>query len=376
WDDDPVDPIRVWLDPEKSDGAGGPGYGVLNGFEHAWPPPESVWVEAIETYDEMDLTFTVSTVGRSTLSIDTIKTKGEPAYNYRLRVVMLVEPDIADYENPPNPTGGCRLKESQVKDIVRQLILMGSSMHEGVQFIWDEDETVVKLESECMKWIGLLGLPGVSVCGDLPAPLNNYRMLKLNWFETNVLDHAAGGPAGLRQADNYKPHDCWLNIYFTGNFIDSDTPPLPHIPGMSDVVWGTTSIIVGGGIRDSLFVLINDAAFFDDGVSEAGMTIRSDTIYARRTMLHEVACHWLTRGRGYPDGHEPIRYGRCPQTICVSGLDLDNLAGICYPAGALIEDPNDENFGLRIPAPERDAYVPKDPVKNAMEPEIFQCRGF
>ncbi len=45
--------LQVWEDPEKTTGL------IENNVPYAWPPPASLWVEALETF-ELDLTFTVS----------------------------------------------------------------------------------------------------------------------------------------------------------------------------------------------------------------------------------------------------------------------------------------------------------------------------
>ena len=45
--------LQVWEDPEKATGL------IENDVQYAWPPPPSLWVEAMETF-ELDLTFTIS----------------------------------------------------------------------------------------------------------------------------------------------------------------------------------------------------------------------------------------------------------------------------------------------------------------------------
>ncbi|MGD2108178.1 MAG: hypothetical protein PVI86_02180 [Phycisphaerae bacterium] len=62
WDDDPPVPIEVWRYPDKSDDGegGGPGDPIVNGQQYdEWPPPESVWLESLDTYGDTTLTFTL-----------------------------------------------------------------------------------------------------------------------------------------------------------------------------------------------------------------------------------------------------------------------------------------------------------------------------
>lgn len=53
-------PLAIWLTPDKSDGNGGLGVPLVNGSETAWPPPESLWLEARRQYDSIGITVTFS----------------------------------------------------------------------------------------------------------------------------------------------------------------------------------------------------------------------------------------------------------------------------------------------------------------------------
>jgi len=75
---DPGDLIRIWLEPDKSNGDEenpGPGLPLVNGAVHAWPPPPSVWVEARETYDEIQIDFTIIVGDTRDEKTDTTRTK-------------------------------------------------------------------------------------------------------------------------------------------------------------------------------------------------------------------------------------------------------------------------------------------------------------
>ena len=59
---DPPNPVlKVWPTPDKSDGHGGAGTPLPNGIPIvSWPPPGSVWLEALHTFDELDITLTIT----------------------------------------------------------------------------------------------------------------------------------------------------------------------------------------------------------------------------------------------------------------------------------------------------------------------------
>jgi len=60
-DGDPAtDTIKIWADPQKSDGNGNPGNPVVNDVHYTWPPQPSVWVEALEAFDEIEISFTIN----------------------------------------------------------------------------------------------------------------------------------------------------------------------------------------------------------------------------------------------------------------------------------------------------------------------------
>jgi hypothetical protein len=61
WDDDPPVPIQVWRYPDKSDDGDGdwPGDPIVNGQQYdEWAPPDTVWLEAFDTFGDLEMTFT------------------------------------------------------------------------------------------------------------------------------------------------------------------------------------------------------------------------------------------------------------------------------------------------------------------------------
>lgn len=58
--------LQVWEDPEKTTSL------IENDVSYIWPPPASLWVEAMETF-ELDLTFTVSVEGTRAQKKDKVK---------------------------------------------------------------------------------------------------------------------------------------------------------------------------------------------------------------------------------------------------------------------------------------------------------------
>ena len=62
WGDSPTDPaLKVWLTADKSDGQGGAGTPITNGFHYiSWPPPPSVWLEAVHSYNNIQITLTIT----------------------------------------------------------------------------------------------------------------------------------------------------------------------------------------------------------------------------------------------------------------------------------------------------------------------------
>ncbi len=74
-DEDPTtETIKIWADPQKSDGEGNAGLQVANGVHYAWPPQPSVWVEALEAYDEIVISFTINYDEGRAQETGTIKT--------------------------------------------------------------------------------------------------------------------------------------------------------------------------------------------------------------------------------------------------------------------------------------------------------------
>jgi len=76
-----TDTIRVWRQPDKSDGNEtnpGPGEQIYNGSLYdEWPPPATVWLESLDTYDDMDLTFTIFVSDARTQPSDTVQTSSQ-----------------------------------------------------------------------------------------------------------------------------------------------------------------------------------------------------------------------------------------------------------------------------------------------------------
>jgi len=63
WDEpDPNNPaLKVWTSYDKSNGQGGPGTPIANGEPNfSWPPPRSVWLEALHSSGETQLTLTIT----------------------------------------------------------------------------------------------------------------------------------------------------------------------------------------------------------------------------------------------------------------------------------------------------------------------------
>ncbi len=57
---DPGNPsLKVWSTPDKSDGQGGAGTPIGNGVQNDWPPPETLWLESVTTFNSLDVTFSI-----------------------------------------------------------------------------------------------------------------------------------------------------------------------------------------------------------------------------------------------------------------------------------------------------------------------------
>jgi len=221
--------------------------------------------------------------------------KKAPRKVITLRVVMLVETG-ANLDSPPSSTGGCKLTRTEVTMLVNELVAFGNNAAPGVVFLWNGN--VQKLESDCMKLLGFPFPPCFSQCSLTGVPDNCPRKVDVDWYTANVVNHAAGGPAGLVQADNYVNDDCTINIYFVGNGF---------VPGTTISISGVTSI-PSNPVPD--FVLITDFAF-DDPDAPAQPT----ELQRFRTLLHESVCHWLRDDSSHP----VVPAGVCPHNLCIGG---------------------------------------------------------
>jgi len=218
-----------------------------------------------------------------------------------LRVVMFVETG-ADLDNPTTTTGGCRLTQSQVRDLVQELIQFAPNYCPGLKFTWDE--TIFMLESDCMAVLPWPFPPCTSQCGDVPFQDNCPRNMTDVWFQENVVNQGPGGPAALQQHDDWNGDQGPLgviNIYFVGNALIGPTQA---------VGFGYT-IPINPYIE--FYVLINDAALV-----EADAPGDAQRQHDRATLLHEVG-HWLKMNNEHPN----VPPGECPRNLMISGLTFD-----------------------------------------------------
>ncbi|UCE61711.1 MAG: hypothetical protein JSU63_08175, partial [Phycisphaerales bacterium] len=77
---DPDGSVLIWPHRDKSNGAGSAGAPLDNAAEgteppYDWPPPSSVWVEALDTYDQIEITFTIWVNGQRDEKTDKVKSK-------------------------------------------------------------------------------------------------------------------------------------------------------------------------------------------------------------------------------------------------------------------------------------------------------------
>ena len=95
---DPPNPaLNVWPTPDKSNGSGGAGTPITNGLPYAsWPPPASLWLEAVHSYDNIEITLTITdnSVG-SGLAVDGT----EPTKSTTLTVASPCTPTEANAQN-------------------------------------------------------------------------------------------------------------------------------------------------------------------------------------------------------------------------------------------------------------------------------------
>lgn len=221
-----------------------------------------------------------------------------------LRVVMVVEPG-ASLDSLPVKTGGCKLTRNQVTALVDELIAFQDNFCPGLKFEWDRD--IVKLEVGCMDVESFF--PCLSGCGVITG-LNGScprRMTQLQFWEW-IVNKEANGTMQLVQSDDYVydvfgPGDRTLNIYFTGHLENNGQP-----------LWGVT---VYPAVNTPDFVAMGDGAGPNPSAGA-----RFDWIRSRRTLIHEVGCHWLTEGGDHPVLQQPV--SGCPQNVCISGVDAQN----------------------------------------------------
>lgn len=216
-----------------------------------------------------------------------------------LRVVMFVETG-ANLNSPTTTTGGCRLTQSEVTEMVRELIMFGPNYCPGLKFVWNE--TIDKLESDCMAVMPHPPFPPCfSVCS-VPFANNCPRKMPGLWFLENVVNRGPGGPAGLRQRDNYVNDDNTINIYFVGNTLI----------GLQEELGFGWTIPPNPQVLD--FVVINDGALDQaDAPGDAGR------LKDRAILLHEVGGHWLKKTGQHPAVPPNI----WPKNLFISGPTFD-----------------------------------------------------
>ncbi len=115
--DPPSAPIQMWTRPDKSDGAGGPGSPINAGEENDWPPPEVLWLEFVDTIEEVTITLRLNdglTAKRSVGPHRPFTAKGELGWGEVLDMIMALASCTHQYmyaghcayvANLPNTTG-------------------------------------------------------------------------------------------------------------------------------------------------------------------------------------------------------------------------------------------------------------------------------
>ncbi|MFH1419858.1 MAG: hypothetical protein ABII12_16410, partial [Planctomycetota bacterium] len=204
-------------------------------------------------------------------------------------------------------TGGCRLTRDQVMQLVIELVQFGNNAAPGLKFNWDQN--IEALESDCMDVLPPPFQPCFSQCSLTGVPNNNPRQINLTWFIENIVNQGPGGGGGLLNGNNYINDDCTINIYFVGNVLDNQNQLLAAATIPPNQM----------GIPD--FVFINDLA-----LTSCTNPTDPNQIRDRKTLTHEVVCHWLQRlGDAAHPAATPAN--PCPQNLCIGGDIL--LSGPC-----------------------------------------------
>jgi hypothetical protein len=354
WTDvDPTHPtMKVWLTPDKSDGQGGAGTPLPNDpyLHHLWPPPASVWAEAQNPFDDVELMFTVSDDGTGTQRTDGVDASGKSTIRVDLRVVLVVEPG-ADLDNPLRPTGGCLMSRNTVDSLVvvamKDISSKGGAYNKtGISWRWGTPgnlKPIVRLESGCMQVV-----PVGSDCADVHTLGDNPRLLPVDWYADNVVGQdgrtAASliGPCLPPPSDQccdgdsshgscpapgvcclgFDPRLCTLNVYFIGNA----TRTLPS--GILQDALGWTDVPVA---PDNGWVLVSDSA---------GQSLSNDAnplvLVDERILEHEFFCHWIGADSGHivppPDGFGCLDDD--PDTPCDTKA-LCSAQQLCYQGSVL-----------------------------------------
>lgn len=367
------DPIKIWFFSDKSDGelpSDDPDYpanavagtSIVNydpaidnaDGKYPWPPPTTVWLEAAGTYDDVNLTFTINPGPNRTAQSQTVKSSGRPGYTIKLRAVMVVEPN-PDPNFVPTYSGGCMLSRTEVKAVMQQLKVFGDKIAPGISFDWEPnaDNAVIRLQSGCMK-LKPFPFADISECPS-SFPAGNPRKAHPSYYSSFVVDKYGTTPDALLQCpdpspppgeacydeddagcgmvpnvfcDGYKYAQCTINIYFIGGMAASGLQksgatlapidPWPSTPGAHKPV-----ILIGDGARGS-----------------ASNATRIDIFQAKKTLEHEVGCHYLP----IYAFHSSFQSGTCPNDLCINGAFRESCLGLDYsqpvpnPLQVIMED--------------------------------------
>jgi len=342
WLNPTIPSIQVWTASDKSTPVGGPIGNGTTGVTNPWPPPASVWIESVATFEDLDITFTVSddgsTIQRHALLVpqqgSTVRATAQRAWQVELRVSMLVEPN-ADTDHPDRPqavTGGCKLRKSTITSVIEDNLKDAKKILPGLRFRWDG--MVHVLESGCMKILNPALAPvggnvGCIFSSQYQTVNNNPRTVDADWFMKEIVGMPAGGGGQMSSPGDvgFELHSCKIMIYFTGNiedwtFLDREVHGLTH-GGVNSAGDNVSYILVNDGAGESVTTNPNPPAWM----------VRD------KTLLHEEACHWLTDSvnfTGYTDGHldvpDPFISGqhKCPDNLC-QGESYDRLQSHCWP---------------------------------------------
>lgn len=246
WADPDPPTLLVWLAPDKSDGLGGPAMPIENNSQNVWPPPQSVWLEALRPIDLVDITFTVFDPTGGTVSTAAGGCVASAGFGCRRETTIPVtvapcSPALERYWIRAAQSGDVTSAEAVIDASTGQmspLCAEGTTASDGLSAIW---VGVDRFPIERWLWVQT-GYYRETFPGAITA--SEYVYTEINWGPNNDQNiendhpHLSFGRHRLWVQQLVPECGCWIFLYDDVEFHSYENSFWAYVSG-TRAVWAT-----------------------------------------------------------------------------------------------------------------------------------------